>query len=392
MTILTVPIDEILSFTNGGSYDALFQSGDQTAIASLTSSLTVTDLSGASVNYGIYAAAGDGAGGVSACINIASFGGPTTWPATGGPCTSLPSGTTDSIVIYPRGGSGGWPRQLHIVGTVTMDYTPLTAFYCQYGTAISFGAPTAILITLDFIVTLAGLLAAPWLLPFLIPAVFLHLDIAVLCQSQRPPVPQLKDLTLWGPQDALNFIKAAIWNTYCECKPATGGGPAPTPPPAVVAPTPPGGTFVVPPADCNNEDLCTILNNLSLQIGSVQQQVAILNALVTLIQRQHVPFGYLEGTLHSGLVGAGTLAVQGILGITVEITTVPPGLSSDMVPIASTYRFGEVSFGTANGYLRREVVTHNPHLILGVPGDVTSIAYAFIPGAVANVQELLREP
>lgn len=118
----TFPIDDFFTYINAGSYDAVFQSGPQGAIASLESSLTVDDLSSISSSYGIYASANDGASGPSACVETPAMGGPTTWPTTP-PCTGLPSGTNVSIVVYPRG-AGAFPRTLHVYGTVTMDYTP----------------------------------------------------------------------------------------------------------------------------------------------------------------------------------------------------------------------------------------------------------------------------
>ncbi len=112
---------------------------------------------------------------------------------------------------------------------------------------------------------------------------------------------------------------------------------------------------------------------------------------VRLIQRQKVPFAYVPGTAHTGLTGAGTIAVQGLLGLSVVITAQPGYFSSDMAPVASTFKFGSLSWGTTDGYELRHVVTHNPHLFTGIDGDIAAIGYLFEPGVTATILELLRE-
>jgi len=49
-------------------------------------------------------------------------------------------------------------------------------------------------------------------------------------------------------------------------------------------------------------------------------------AMVTLIQRQAAPFGYVPGAIHAGLTGTGVIAIQGLIGCKVDITTLPTQL------------------------------------------------------------------
>jgi hypothetical protein len=265
------------------------------------------------------------------------------------------------------------------------------AVWCQYGSSVAFGQPTAILITLDFVIALAGTFGLPFLLPFLIPAVGLQLDIANICGFPRPTIPQLTDLSKWTAGDAINFLQAAIWNTFCTCN-AGGGGPAPITPPGVTPAPPPGGAFAVPPLACDDTSLCEILGNIALMLGSLQQQMAIVQPDVRLIQRQGVPFGYVPGPIHSALTGQGDFAVADILGLAVTFTTLPstyPPLAGDPL---TYHQIGKVSVGTADGWERSWQPTHSPYMILPVSGAVTKVGYTFPVGIVATITELLREP
>jgi hypothetical protein len=299
-----------------------------------------------------------------------------------------PSGATRAVIRFGAALTGILTASCTGTGTIT------TGVYCAYGTTTQGGASQAVLIGLELVTAIAGLLAAPWLLVFLIPAVGLQIDVALLCASPMPAAPQLQDLSRWTPNDAKNFVQAAIWNTWCMCRPATGGGPAPLSPPPPV-PVPPNSTATPPtytPVGCDTLDICAMLNTLSLQVGSLQQQVAILNPLLTFVQRQGVPAAYVPGTLHSGLSGSGTIAIASVLGLSVQVSTIPSYLSSDMAPVQSWFKFGELSWGTAEGWQARRVVTHNPHLFLELDADLTTVAYLFLPGVVANILELVREP
>lgn len=115
--------------------------------------------------------------------------------------------------------------------------------------------------------------------------------------------------------------------------------------------------------------------------------------LVTLIQRQEVPFGFIDGTAHSGLTGSAQLTVSGLLGIRVDLTTIPAYVGRiDGQPIVY-FDVGYVSLGTTAGFQRRELLRHDPQYVFsGEAGLYTRVAYTFPPGVVATITELLREP
>jgi len=264
--------------------------------------------------------------------------------------------------------------------------------YCAYGQHKRSGEPQAILIGLGLITALAGALAAPWLFVFLVPAIGLTIDIEYLCVSPRPQVPDLKALSQWGPADALAFVQAAVWNQFCECIPASGGAPPPLVPPDLVVVPPAGHEPILEPVLCDETSMCSLLNSLSLQIGALQQQMAVLNPLVTLIQRQGVPFGYLRGQVHAGLTGEGEIAVADILGLEIASTTVPGWLGLIVGDPDEVITLGRISLGVTGAWQSRHDVLHQVESLLPISGAITRVGYTFAPGVTATITELVREP
>lgn len=121
-------------------------------------------------------------------------------------------------------------------------------------------------------------------------------------------------------------------------------------------------------------------------------QLDKLLQLVTLIQRQHVPFAYVPSSRHVGLVGSGQIAVQGLIGVSVILTTVPAYLGNIAGDPPELFDVGFVTLGTADGWTKSHRVDHNPTLIFPVDASVTTIGYSLEPNVVADVLELVREP
>jgi len=112
---------------------------------------------------------------------------------------------------------------------------------------------------------------------------------------------------------------------------------------------------------------------------------------VTLIQRQHVPFAYVPGHTHPSLSGNGEFSVQGILGLLIELASVP-GRAGELAGHPETiYSVGWVNVGTADGWLTKHVVEHSPMLVLDVPGTVTRVGYSLPSDVSATITELVRE-
>lgn len=126
---------------------------------------------------------------------------------------------------------------------------------------------------------------------------------------------------------------------------------------------------------------------------SLDQRINELLVTVTLIQRALVPFAYIAGSVHSGLTGSGSFAIQGILGAKVSLTTVPSQLGRSGLLPEELFDAGFVTFSTPDGYPHSVRVEHNPQLVLPPRASVyTAFSYDLHPGVVATVTELLREP
>ncbi len=189
-----------------------------------------------------------------------------------------------------------------------------------------------------------------------------------------------------------------VFNTSGATIPASSGSgniygldpitcPASTTPPATTQPTQPGD-LVLPPAWS-----CATACDIMVRLQQLSDRLDWIRRDVTLIQRQGVPFGYLLGAAHSGLIGSGTIAVAGILGVSVALTTVPAtwGSTSD-VPRRLVPKVGSLVLATANGNEDEQQLHYDQELVLGISAAVTSIKYSLRPGIVATITPLVREP
>lgn len=261
-------------------------------------------------------------------------------------------------------------------------YTTVTAFLIDAAIVLLGGGPLAI-------AAFDAMLGAP-----LFPG--------AVCLAGPPAMPTfgpedyIPGTQIWSPgsfDKRLQVLRVVAWSFYCQCVAAPGGSPPPTqPPPPLPFPDFNSTTGTVVPVLCDGTDLCSMLSQLQRQLTAIAQELAYARRDVQLIQRQHVPFAYVAGTLHTGLSGAGTITVSTILGLSIQTTSMAPYLSSDMAPVESWFKLGEISWGTSDGWMARRIVTHNPHLYLDIDGDITEVGYLFEPGVVANILELVREP
>jgi hypothetical protein len=122
---------------------------------------------------------------------------------------------------------------------------------------------------------------------------------------------------------------------------------------------------------------------------------SILNAImsqVTLIQRQLAPFSYVTGAAHTGLSGTGQFAVQGLLGLSVNITTTPARLGLTIGDPNTLWDAGWINVGTADGWGPRSFITSDPFILKPVSGDVTLVGYSIPSDVVVTITELVREP
>jgi hypothetical protein len=275
--------------------------------------------------------------------------------------------------------------------------------YCQFGTSPLGSTTSGILITsalIDILLTALGIGA--WVAIVFDSFVGKIVWGGDLCGGLPPVMPNFvkSDFVGDGPNLASavsrdkfwTALLVVMWPHFCQCNPNPGAGPAPVDPPLPVFSKPdaaPAGPEFI---GCDGADLCTVLNNLARQIAAQGAMLASILDTATLIQRQEVPFGYVPGPNHSGLTGAGTFGVADILGLAVTVSSSPSWLSSDMETPAESFKFGDLTTGTADGYQRKVWLIKSPQLIHPVSGIVTTVTYDLVDGVTINVLELVREP
>lgn len=123
---------------------------------------------------------------------------------------------------------------------------------------------------------------------------------------------------------------------------------------------------------------------------SLLQQI---NQMLTLVQRQISPFGYIASTVHTGLTGFGQLAVSGLIGVKVTPTTTPPGSGLIAGDPDSLWLDSWIRWGNADGWTDRKFLTSAPYISLPeLAGQFTLVGYTLAPGLTVSITELVREP
>lgn len=126
---------------------------------------------------------------------------------------------------------------------------------------------------------------------------------------------------------------------------------------------------------------------------ATQAQLDAILSMVTLIQRQAVPFGYIASTAHSGLTGAGGFDIPALVGVKVNVTTIPSSLGSEGTSPAEYFDLGWITFGTADGFPHSIRIIHATQLELPPRCSAfTHLDYDLHPGVVVTITELEREP
>ncbi len=337
---------------------------------------------------------------------------------------AIPAGGVElkfSILVTPFSGTGAFT--FDVTGHVSWDGACDPTAVCAYGTQSQVWVTPTVIITGTVIELVTAFYGAPWL-GFLFNGIIgVALSPRNLCAGLPPAVPSAFGGVSSGGYpvsptltDIVQFFEALAWPVICECKPATGGGPDPTPPDLIVTVAPvtdsgppigggggtPGGggtggtgspPLPVPvPVVCDGLDLCASINNLQAMLVAIAGNLAQTRADVQLIQRQAVPFAYIRGTAHAELIDVGELEVADLVGVAVSFPTKPGYLGLRVgLPDANLY-LGWLTLGTADGWTRSMHLIADPTLLCPIGGEITRIGYSLQPGVVATVTELIREP
>jgi len=126
--------------------------------------------------------------------------------------------------------------------------------------------------------------------------------------------------------------------------------------------------------------------------AATQAQLDQILQLVTIIQRQAAPFAYVYGANHTALSGHGSFAVSALIGVSVDVTTLPASYGQRDGSPVELFDIGYVTLGTADGYETSRRIDHDGALVLPpAAGAFTSVGYTLSPGVVVSIRELVRE-
>lgn len=126
---------------------------------------------------------------------------------------------------------------------------------------------------------------------------------------------------------------------------------------------------------------------------STQSYLDNILQLVTLIQRQIVPFAHILGPSHSALTGQGTISVNGLLGVKLDLTTIPASYGVEVGSPDHHFDLGWLSVLTTDGFIdERRITAQLTAWLPRLMSDATVIGYSLNPGVVGTITELVREP
>jgi hypothetical protein len=115
--------------------------------------------------------------------------------------------------------------------------------------------------------------------------------------------------------------------------------------------------------------------------------------MVTLVQRQAAPFAFISGTVHSGLSGIGQFSIQGLLGLAISVTTLPPRAGLVVGDPNTLFGLGWINIGTASGFMRRVFIDSQSFVVFPPDmGAMTLVGFSIPSDVVVSITELKREP
>ena len=126
--------------------------------------------------------------------------------------------------------------------------------------------------------------------------------------------------------------------------------------------------------------------DLITAIGDIRQ-------LVTYLQRYMLPFATIDGAIHSGVSGSGSFAVSRLIGIKIDLTTIPDYSGSTVANPNLIFDAGWVSMMTGDGVIIEKRITHQTEQWMPRHfQDATTFGYYLNPGFVASFTEIEAEP
>lgn len=361
-------------------YTATLKRGDQ-LIATLPSAtpdpgVTRSDYDGFMVRDGSY-------------LGPAAFNPNTLWSAQNVRYTYTI--VTDGTYFVTVQGGGQPKDSSHgVVHGYQLELITAAIVHCQFGTELKAPGTFIYYVTPGLIDVALAEIGQPWMAPLFTGFYFSTIDAGALC-SDGPPVPDPVDSTIWtaGLTERLEWLRAVLWNHFCQCKPGT---PAPTPFPPPNPVQPPGGP-TQPTFPCDPAQLCATLVQIQQQLAAVSQTLGQDYALDTLVQRYQSPFAVIHGAVHSNVSTSGTFAVSRLIGVQVEVQESPP--TNQTFSGVPTYvsDLGWLSILTGDGLIDEIRLTRSLQIWLPrLMPLATQFGISLREGVTVRITELEAEP
>lgn len=276
--------------------------------------------------------------------------------------------------------------QLH---NVTWQILPPEAGYCGYGTRAKAGLDLALYITPELLSVAFAAVAMEFLVPIMGVFLFTTIVLVDVCNHGVPPMPTIDLSTASASfETARQILYAVLWSQYCECIPGT---PTPTSPPLPGQPQPTGW----PPAPtfgCDNVDPCAALVAIQDQLLAIARVVGADLGLTTLIQRARLPYASIQGFALGGRSGSGTLVIERILGVRVDIENMGANRELEGNP-PYVWDLGWLSITDGGGMLQEVRITRTSQTWYPQQAQLgTTLGYFFKAGVSGRITTLLPEP
>lgn len=260
---------------------------------------------------------------------------------------------------------------------------------CEFGIEPKPGSEGIHYVTGALITAAGAAITTPWIAPYVATTIGTAVSGGALCSQPPPVLPSPNPTMLLNPAGAAAlYLNAILWPYLCQCK-AGPGTPVPYPPPNWVQPpgTPPPIEYPVNPVDP-----CLDLTEVRMKLDQLLRLAGIDLDLDTTMQRWGFPFGYILTRVHDGLTGSGSLTVDRLAGIRIEVTSPPPSLVLEGNP-PYLWDAGWVSANDGGGMLIERRVTRTSEEWLPRHFQLcTSVGYFAKPGVTLRISELRPEP
>lgn len=273
---------------------------------------------------------------------------------------------------------------------------------CQYGTMNNPEAAIYTTVTTALVDIVTVILGGGPLMILAFDALLGAPLFAYNCDQLPPTAPTFNDSDFLGETGIItpgswwklmDLFRVGVWHFYCQCAPATGGGPDPVPP-ALPDPGPPlTDPGPSPKLPCSDADMCQVLNIIVRQINSISLNIQYNRQTNNYFPSPSQAFNYQLGAPHPGIYGSGYLSIGGLVGLKVDISSRPEGTLELQGNPPYLWNMGWMSVDDDDGMLEEKRITRDSFVWLPTHmAQANAFGWNLNPEVVITVWELLPAP